>query len=170
MVDAAAKRAGERLVGQTVQILCEGPSKTNRTRLTGRTRSNKIVVYEGNDADIGQLDRLENYALDWFQFVRSESGSGEQLSFGRDGRTFAACRDHLHDLSPFFAYRRFDRRCCCSPCSAWLAIFLPAHDFLPGFRDRGRPERRFSHLIWSGVFGCSRPWKWASFPIFGDRS
>ena len=41
VVDAAAKRAGERLVGQSVQILCEGPSKTNRTRLTGRTRATR---------------------------------------------------------------------------------------------------------------------------------
>jgi tRNA-2-methylthio-N6-dimethylallyladenosine synthase len=59
VVDAAAKRAGERLVGQEVQILCEGPSKTNRTRLTGRTRSNKIVVYEGSDAEIGELIDLK---------------------------------------------------------------------------------------------------------------
>ena len=59
VVDAAAKRAGERLVGHEVEILCEGPSKTNRARLTGRTRSNKIVVFEGNDAEIGQLIDLK---------------------------------------------------------------------------------------------------------------
>jgi len=58
VVDAAAKRAGERLVGKSVEILCEGPSKTNRARLMGRTRSNKIVVYEGNEMEIGQLIRL----------------------------------------------------------------------------------------------------------------
>jgi len=55
VVDAAAKRANERLVGRRVEILCEGPSKTNFSRLTGRTRSNKIVVYEGSEAEIGQL-------------------------------------------------------------------------------------------------------------------
>jgi tRNA-2-methylthio-N6-dimethylallyladenosine synthase len=55
VVDAAARRAGKRLVGRTVQILCEGPSKTNPARLTGRTRSNKIVVFEGEAADLGQL-------------------------------------------------------------------------------------------------------------------
>lgn len=59
VVDAAAKRAGERLVGREVEILCEGPSKTNRTRLTGRTRTNKIVVFEGSDADIGQLVNVQ---------------------------------------------------------------------------------------------------------------
>jgi len=35
----------ERLVGSQVEVLCEGPSKTNRARLTGRTRTNKIVVF-----------------------------------------------------------------------------------------------------------------------------
>ncbi len=59
IVDAAAKRAGERLVGRHVQILCEGPSKTNRARLMGRTRTNKIAVFEGSEADIGQLVDLQ---------------------------------------------------------------------------------------------------------------
>ncbi|MFZ4763440.1 MAG: tRNA (N6-isopentenyl adenosine(37)-C2)-methylthiotransferase MiaB [Roseimicrobium sp.] len=35
------------LVGTTVEVLCEGPSKTTATRLMGRTRTNKIVVFEG---------------------------------------------------------------------------------------------------------------------------
>jgi tRNA-2-methylthio-N6-dimethylallyladenosine synthase len=59
VVDAAAKRAGTRLVGREVEVLCEGPSKTNRLRLTGRTRSNKIVVFEGVENDIGQLVDLK---------------------------------------------------------------------------------------------------------------
>ena len=59
VVDAAAKRAGARLIGREVEVLCEGPSKTNRLRLTGRTRSNKIVVFDGTDNDIGQLVDLK---------------------------------------------------------------------------------------------------------------
>ncbi|MEO7725536.1 MAG: TRAM domain-containing protein, partial [Chthoniobacterales bacterium] len=55
VVDAAAKKAGARFVGREVEILCEGPSKTNRQRLTGRTPGNKIVVFEGTEEDIGQL-------------------------------------------------------------------------------------------------------------------
>ena len=58
VVNAAARRAGERIVGRTVEILCEGPSKTNRARLTGRTRGNKIVVFEGSESDIGRLLHL----------------------------------------------------------------------------------------------------------------
>jgi tRNA-2-methylthio-N6-dimethylallyladenosine synthase len=55
IVNCAAKRANEQLVGRTVEILCEGPSKTNPARLTGRTRTNKIVVFEGSASDAGQL-------------------------------------------------------------------------------------------------------------------
>lgn len=44
------------LVGTNVEILCEGPSKTNAARLTGRTRTNKIVVFEGNpERHIGEI-------------------------------------------------------------------------------------------------------------------
>jgi tRNA-2-methylthio-N6-dimethylallyladenosine synthase len=42
-------------VGQTVQILVEGPSRKNPARLSGRTRCNKIVVFEGNQRHTGQL-------------------------------------------------------------------------------------------------------------------
>jgi tRNA-2-methylthio-N6-dimethylallyladenosine synthase len=45
IVDESTRRAGERLVGCNVEILCEGPSKTNSARLMGRTRTNKIVVF-----------------------------------------------------------------------------------------------------------------------------
>jgi tRNA-2-methylthio-N6-dimethylallyladenosine synthase len=52
-----------------VEILCEGPSKTNPDRLMGRTRTNKIVVIEGNESrHIGQIfdvrvDHWENFTL-----------------------------------------------------------------------------------------------------------
>src|SRR5438105_677672 len=55
IVDESARRANAHLVGQNVEILCEGPSKTNRARLMGRTRTNKIVVFEGGDQFIGEL-------------------------------------------------------------------------------------------------------------------
>jgi tRNA-2-methylthio-N6-dimethylallyladenosine synthase len=55
VVNESTRRAGERLVGCTVEVLCEGPSKTNRTRLMGRTRTNKVVVFEGRDELIGEL-------------------------------------------------------------------------------------------------------------------
>jgi tRNA-2-methylthio-N6-dimethylallyladenosine synthase len=55
LVNGIAIRKFDALVGQNVQILCEGPSKTNAARLSGRTRTNKIVVFEGTDRHIGQI-------------------------------------------------------------------------------------------------------------------
>ncbi|MFM8981689.1 MAG: tRNA (N6-isopentenyl adenosine(37)-C2)-methylthiotransferase MiaB [Spartobacteria bacterium] len=43
------------LVGTEVEILCEGQSRHNAERLTGRTRTNKIVVFEGAPRHIGQI-------------------------------------------------------------------------------------------------------------------
>lgn len=55
VVDASARRANERLVGRDVEILCEGPSRTNAARLMGRTRTNKIVVFEGRPEHAGKI-------------------------------------------------------------------------------------------------------------------
>ena len=45
LVNQSNRRILERLVGSEAEVLCEGPSKTNRARLMGRTRTNKIVVF-----------------------------------------------------------------------------------------------------------------------------
>jgi tRNA-2-methylthio-N6-dimethylallyladenosine synthase len=65
IVNESTRRTGERLVGCNVEVLCEGPSKTNAARLMGRTRTNKIVVFppspgpgrrsEGDDELVGEL-------------------------------------------------------------------------------------------------------------------
>ena len=55
IVNESTRRAGERLVGREVEVLCEGPSKTNPARLMGRTRTNKIVVFEGDQELSGEL-------------------------------------------------------------------------------------------------------------------
>jgi tRNA-2-methylthio-N6-dimethylallyladenosine synthase len=43
------------MIGQTVQVLVEGPSKTNKSRMFGRTRTNKVVVFPGSERHQGQL-------------------------------------------------------------------------------------------------------------------
>ncbi len=55
LVNESARRANERLVGREVEILCEGPSRTKATRLMGRTRTNKVVVFEGGADRVGQI-------------------------------------------------------------------------------------------------------------------
>jgi tRNA-2-methylthio-N6-dimethylallyladenosine synthase len=50
---AARKYAA--FVGRQTQILVEGPSKKNPARMTGRTRCNKIVVFDGSERHRGQI-------------------------------------------------------------------------------------------------------------------
>jgi tRNA-2-methylthio-N6-dimethylallyladenosine synthase len=55
LVNDLARAKNEALVNKDVEILCEGPSKTNSGRLMGRTRTNKIVIFEGASRHIGRL-------------------------------------------------------------------------------------------------------------------
>jgi len=55
VVNEIARASNQALVGSTLQILCEGPSKTNAGRLMGRSRGNKIVLFEGGPRHIGRL-------------------------------------------------------------------------------------------------------------------
>ena len=50
VVNESGARQHRKFVGRQVQILVEGPSKKNPARLTGRTRCNKIVVFDGSPA------------------------------------------------------------------------------------------------------------------------
>jgi len=55
VVNRHAQQKLQSMVGQTVEVLCTGPSRHNAARLTGRTRGNKIAVFEGPAALAGQL-------------------------------------------------------------------------------------------------------------------
>ena len=55
IINDIAARKYEAMVGQTVQILAEGPSHRNAARYEGRTRANKIVIFDGSDRHRGQL-------------------------------------------------------------------------------------------------------------------
>jgi tRNA-2-methylthio-N6-dimethylallyladenosine synthase len=59
LVNEIALERYARFLHQQVQILVEGPSRKNPRRLEGRTRCNKIVVFEGSDRHIGQLMDLK---------------------------------------------------------------------------------------------------------------
>ena len=48
VVNELAIRKNERFVGTRQQVLCTGPSKTNKERLMGRTSQNKIVIFDGD--------------------------------------------------------------------------------------------------------------------------
>jgi tRNA-2-methylthio-N6-dimethylallyladenosine synthase len=55
LVNELADARYEQLVGCRVQVLTEGPSKRNPERFAGRTRCNKIVVFEGAERHRHQL-------------------------------------------------------------------------------------------------------------------
>ena len=55
VVNDSARRINDRIIGSTVEALCEGPSKTNPDRLMGRTRTNKIVIFKADFNLVGKL-------------------------------------------------------------------------------------------------------------------
>src|SRR5437867_4433726 len=67
----------KRLVGSQVEVLCEGPSKTNSARLMGRTRTNKIVAFQPSPKQrpTGESEELVGELLD----VRIERANGFSL-------------------------------------------------------------------------------------------
>jgi len=61
LVEVVQRRAAERaqrFVGRTMEVLVEGPSRTDPTRLRGRTRHNKAVNFEGL-AEAGEFVDVE---------------------------------------------------------------------------------------------------------------
>ena len=58
LVQARAKERSQRFVGRTLDVLVEGPSRTDPTRLRGRSRHNKAVNFEGT-ANPGDLVEVE---------------------------------------------------------------------------------------------------------------
>ncbi len=57
-VQRRAKERSQRFVGRSVEVLVEGPSRTDPTRLRGRSRHNKAVNFEGT-ASAGDLVEVE---------------------------------------------------------------------------------------------------------------
>jgi tRNA-2-methylthio-N6-dimethylallyladenosine synthase len=54
-INAIGRRRYAQQIGRTLEILVEGPSRTNPNRMMGRTRCNKIVLFDGNRRHLGQL-------------------------------------------------------------------------------------------------------------------
>lgn len=55
LVNEIAIARNQALVGKVQEVLVEGPSKTNRERLTGRTSQNKPVILDGSSAMVGEI-------------------------------------------------------------------------------------------------------------------
>jgi tRNA-2-methylthio-N6-dimethylallyladenosine synthase len=80
IVNESARRINERLVGRTLEVLCEGPSKTNRSRLMGRTRTNKIVLFEGPEGFVGVLVDVRIERATGFSLYGTPVPTGERVA------------------------------------------------------------------------------------------
>jgi tRNA-2-methylthio-N6-dimethylallyladenosine synthase len=58
LVQRRASERAQRFVGRTMEVLVEGPSRTDETRLRGRTRHNKAVNFDGVAA-AGEMVEVE---------------------------------------------------------------------------------------------------------------
>ncbi len=60
--------SNQRLLGKTLRVLCDGPSKNNKAVFSGRTEGGKIVLFDGDERDIGKfvninIERADTFAL-----------------------------------------------------------------------------------------------------------
>jgi tRNA-2-methylthio-N6-dimethylallyladenosine synthase len=68
LINEIGGRRYEGLVGRRMEVLVEGPSRRNAARLMGRTRCNRIVIFEGEPERRGELldlpiDRAGSFTL-----------------------------------------------------------------------------------------------------------
>ena len=66
--NAIALERNKPLEGRILKVLCDGKSKNNENVYSGRTEGNKIVLFDGNDGDVGKfvnirISRAETFAL-----------------------------------------------------------------------------------------------------------
>ena len=64
--DAISQQDNSELIGETVEVLVEGPSKRGQkdpdaqlVQMTGRTPRDRIVVFDGNRRQAGQFLRVQ---------------------------------------------------------------------------------------------------------------
>jgi tRNA-2-methylthio-N6-dimethylallyladenosine synthase len=76
LVQQNARERGQRFVGRTLEVLVEGPSRTDPDKLRGRTRHNKVVNFSGL-ASPGELARVR------IESATSQTLSGEELLVAR---------------------------------------------------------------------------------------
>ena len=66
--NAIALEKNKPMEDRIIKVLCDGPSKSNENVYSGRSEGNKIVLFDGNEDDIGKfitirITRAETFAL-----------------------------------------------------------------------------------------------------------
>jgi tRNA-2-methylthio-N6-dimethylallyladenosine synthase len=57
--EAVSRARNEKAVGQTFEVLVDGPSKTNSSVMSGRTDDNRIVIFEAPESTVGELVQVK---------------------------------------------------------------------------------------------------------------
>ena len=83
VVQRRARERAQRFVGRTLEVLVEGPSRTDPERLRGRTRHNKVVNFAGLAAP-GELVDVQIAA------ATSQTLAGEELLVARAAGSLSA--------------------------------------------------------------------------------
>jgi tRNA-2-methylthio-N6-dimethylallyladenosine synthase len=78
VIQRKAKERAQRFVGRSLEVLVEGPSRTDPTRLRGRSRHNKVVNFSGL-AQPGEYVQVE------IQSATSQTLMGEESLLARAG-------------------------------------------------------------------------------------
>jgi tRNA-2-methylthio-N6-dimethylallyladenosine synthase len=78
VVQRRARERAQRFVGRTLEVLVEGPSRTDPDKLRGRTRHNKVVNFSGLAAP-GELTPV------WIESATSQTLMGEERLLARVG-------------------------------------------------------------------------------------
>jgi tRNA-2-methylthio-N6-dimethylallyladenosine synthase len=76
LVQRRAHARAQRFLGRTLEVLVEGPSRTDPARLRGRTRHNKVVNF-GGLAGAGELAEVQ------ISSATSQTLSGEEELLAR---------------------------------------------------------------------------------------
>ena len=59
LVESQIEENNQKYIGTTQKVLVEGTSKNNDEMLTGRTDSNKVVIFKGDKSLIGNMIELK---------------------------------------------------------------------------------------------------------------
>lgn len=59
LVEGMVKENNKKYIGTKQKIIVEGKSKTNENTLTGRTETNKVVIFEGKESLIDKSIEVE---------------------------------------------------------------------------------------------------------------
>jgi tRNA-2-methylthio-N6-dimethylallyladenosine synthase len=78
VVQRHARERAQRFVGRTVEVLVEGPSRTDPAKLRGRTRHNKVVNFSG----VATPGELTSVLID---SASSQTLAGEERLLARAG-------------------------------------------------------------------------------------